>query len=248
MNRNGFSLIEIMISIAILAMISLMVVQTTTRSFQLKEDLGSEGEFNNSIKLAMNVVERDVSQVFTPLMMMPKSKADAAPMAAVPNPAPFWGGMMNPSGLRSSRFHGSERKMSFVTAAHERVYKDAKESFFEKVTYSIEADPKPDPGLEGTLALFRTTNTNVFDVDGDDRKTDKTYKLLSGIKSAQFKFFQRGKDVWQRSWDTESNEFKNHFPDAVEIMIDITGKRQLSYQGRFLYRLEAPIHGLFPST
>lgn len=251
MNRNGFSLIEIMISIAILALISIMVTQTTTKSFQLREDLANEGEFHNGIKLAMNVVERDITHVFSPQMMMVKPKNTEAQEAftqSAPNPAPFWGSVLDPSGIRSSRFQGQERKMSFITSAHERVYKDARESIFAKITYSIESDPKPEEGLEGTLALFRTINTNAFDVDGDDRKNDKTYKILSGIKSASFKYFQRGKDVWQRTWDTESNEYKNHFPDTVELFFEVTSPKKLSFQGRFHYRLEVPIHGIFPST
>lgn len=250
MNRDGFSLIEIMISVAILAMISLVVVQTTTRSFQLRDDLSAEGEFNNSIKLAMNVVERDISQVFSPLMLIPKPKTgeQQGPPASASNPPQFWGPIMNASGIRNSRFQGSERKMSFVASAYERVYKDAKESFFAKITYFVDADPKPEPGLEGTQALFRTINTNVFDVEGDDRKTDRTYKILTGIKSVTFKYFLRGKDIWQRSWDTESVDYKNHFPDSIEINLEVSGPRNMSHLGRYLYRLEVPIHGIFPST
>lgn len=250
MNRSGFSLIEVMISIAILALISVMIVQTTSRSFQLREDLASEGEFHNSIKLAMNVMERDITHVFSPLMMMIKPKASTEGTAIPvtnPNVSTFWGVPMDSSGLRNSRFQGQERKMSFISSSHERVYKDARESYFVKVTYNIEADPKPAPGQEGTLALFRTINTNAFDTEGDERKTDKTYRILAGIKSANFQYFQRGKDVWIKSWDTANKDFMNHFPDTVELLLDVLGPGQLSFQGRFHYRLEAPIHGIFPS-
>ncbi|MCM0605379.1 MAG: prepilin-type N-terminal cleavage/methylation domain-containing protein [Xanthomonadaceae bacterium] len=251
MNRKGFSLIEVMISIAILALISIMVTQTTTKSFQLREDLSVEGEFHNGIKLAMNVVERDITHVFSPLMMMIKAKTGEGQTPftqSAPNPGPFWGPALDEAGIRNSRFQGQEKKMSFITSSHERVYKDSRESLFAKITYNLEPDPKPAEGQEGTLALFRTVNTNAFEVDGDERKTDKTYKILSGIKSGSFKYFQRGKDIWQRSWDTEANEYKNHFPDTVELLLEVVGPRQLSFQGRYHYRLEEPIHGIFPST
>lgn len=251
MSNKGFSLIELMISIAILAFISIMVTQTTVRSFQLREDLATEGEFNNSIRLASGVMERDISQVFSPIMMMPKPNPSATPgmqqQTTAANPFPFWGNPTDASGVRSSRFQGTDRKMSFITASNERVYKDAKESIFAKITYSLEPDPKPEPGLEGTMALFRTINTRAFELELDE-KYDKTYKILAGIKSGAFKYFLRGRDIWQTSWDTESQDYRNHYPDTVEIQMEILGSRQMSFSGRYRYRLEVPIHGLFPST
>ena len=119
MNRKGFSLIEVMISIAILALISVMVTQTTSKSFQLREDLSVEGEFHNGIKLAMNVVERDITHVFSPLMMMIKPKAGEGQPSftqSAPNPAAFWGPALDEAGIRSSRFQGQEKKIGSQAA------------------------------------------------------------------------------------------------------------------------------------
>jgi prepilin-type N-terminal cleavage/methylation domain-containing protein len=65
----GFTLIEVLISIVILTFISLGIYQSTTETFHLREILSNEGDFYNSIRLSMNIMQRDISMIYSPTLM-----------------------------------------------------------------------------------------------------------------------------------------------------------------------------------
>ena len=61
----------------------------------------------------------------------------------------YWLGATEKSGLRLSRFVGTDTKMSFVVASHVRIYKDTPESDFAKISYEARArrGQQGNPGL-----------------------------------------------------------------------------------------------------
>src|SRR5690242_16028508 len=105
-NQSGFTLIEMMIALTILAVISVGVYNTTSSSFQLREKLETESDFYNSVRSALDKVGRDIIHLYTPqLSALPPSLAKQpnsnpnnqggfnAPqeMFDPGQPSPFWG-------------------------------------------------------------------------------------------------------------------------------------------------------------
>jgi prepilin-type N-terminal cleavage/methylation domain-containing protein len=159
----------------------------------------------------------------------------------------FWLPATDKTALRPSRFVGTERKLSFVAVSHIRIYKDAPESVFAKVTYDIERDEDDKSG--DTNVLVKTESTGVFDDDERrDRKQVHTFKLLHGIKKLRYRYWRKDKDRWETSWDSDKDDYKEKYPDLVEVTFEVTGPERLSFEGVYKLKPEIPLRGMDPSS
>jgi prepilin-type N-terminal cleavage/methylation domain-containing protein len=271
-SEAGFTLIEVLISVVVLTFISLGIYQLTTQTFRLRDSLSIEGEFYNSIRLAMNVLGRDVAAIYTPELMKPPTPqpsgnpAGGVVAAAPPDvdfqnllstdagrTTPFWLPAIEKSGLRPSHFIGTDLKISFLALSHVRIYRDAPDSIFAKISYELVHDENPGvPGVTDALMLVRTESTNAFD---DDDRRDRNYSrklpLLHGIKKLKYRYWKKDGTAtgkWDTSWDNEKEDYKGKFPDLVEVTFEVIGPEHLSFEGIYKFRPEVPLRGLDPST
>ena len=53
----------------ILSFISLGIYQMTTETYRLRDSLAAEGEFYNSIRMSMDIVQRDVASMYSPIIV-----------------------------------------------------------------------------------------------------------------------------------------------------------------------------------
>lgn len=256
--NKGFTLLEVLIAIMILAFISIAIFQTTTRSFELREDLKSESTFYNEIRLSMNIIDRDVAMLFNPLLMVPETSASPNPSQAqqqvVYNEEEFgrsihfWG-PPDRHGIRPMRFQGREDQMSFVALSNVRVYKDSPEAEFSAITFKLDDDPKandPDEGAVGGKILVKTASPNAFEEDEDKDKYKKIYPLMRGVQRLVFSYYYKEKDRWESSWDSDKPDFKNIYPDAIKVTIEVKGPKNLGFEGAFQMKPEVPQRGIDP--
>jgi prepilin-type N-terminal cleavage/methylation domain-containing protein len=262
---RGFTLLEVLIAIVLLIFISLAIFQATTGAYRLRDNLMHDGDFQNGLRLAVSVIERDIGMAFTPLSMKPSPAPSASATASasasssssssdayltdpdLQRSTEFWSGAVDNTGLRPSRFQGSEKKLSFVSASHLRVYKDAPESDFLKVTYTLDPDSSSE-AVEGTSILKRTIDTRAFDLEEKrDPKTIKTYSLLRGVSEFKWRFYSKAKQQWLASWDSDTTEPKNAFPELIELTVSIKGKRKQTLDGTYIFKVEVLQNGI-PKT
>jgi prepilin-type N-terminal cleavage/methylation domain-containing protein len=276
--ESGFTLLEILIVMAILVFISLGIYQATTQTFKLRESLQTEGEFYNSIRTSMRVIDRDVAQMYSPLMMIQNGPTPAPSVAPVAN-APiannsatgqtalssnaaaelqqgglYWSPAIDNTGLRPSHFVGTDKKFSFISSSHVRMYKDRPESEFAKITYEVKRDDQKstetDPDLSklsDLSVLTKTENVDAFEIDDfKDEKEGVVYPLLRGITKVKIDYYNKRAEQWETSWDSE--KVNNTYPDIIRMEIEVHGRSRLSFQGIYYFRPEAPLSGLNPST
>jgi prepilin-type N-terminal cleavage/methylation domain-containing protein len=267
-DTSGFTLLEVLISIVLLVVISLAIYNATTNTYALRDKLVNEGDFQNSIRLAMGLLERDVSQMYTPALMAPAAKPTGAPSgtpgspfgggsvdpgAGGPDPVEevqptqFWGDYVDKSGMRHMRLVGTSNKLSFVSLSHLRIHKDAPESEFLKVTYELQDDTERD-GLEGKV-LVKIASPNAFTEEDDKDKSKRSYRLVRGVKKLAFRYWRKDKDTsgWSTSWDSDSQDYKNIYPDLIEVTLEVAGNSRQSFEGVFKMRPEIPLRDLDPS-
>ncbi len=260
-DRAGFTLIEVLISMAVLVMLSLGIYQATTSTFRLRDSLQREGDFYNNIRLAMDILQRDITLLYSPTIMLPPANpAEAAPESReqvamkqllsgdLGQATDFWAPAVDSSGVRPSRFLGTDSKLSFISVSHLRVYKNATESEFARVSYELRRDETAAVGTDA-MVLVKTENTNAFEVeDRKDRAFIHTYPLLRGIKKLKYRYYRKDRDNWYNSWDSTTEDFKNIYPDIVEITVEVSAGPTLNFEGKYVFRPEVPLRGLDPST
>lgn len=158
----------------------------------------------------------------------------------------FWLGATDLTAIRPSRFVGTENRLSFVTAAHMRIYKNSEECEYAKVVYELRDEKGSELG-EGTKVLVKVEDPDVFD-DGDKKgKAAKIYPLLSGVKKFSFRYYRRDKKAWERTWDTNRDDMKGLYPDLIELTLEVAGLSRLSFKGVYMFKPETPFYGIDPT-
>lgn len=228
LNAAGFSLLEIMVAITILAFISFAVSQATIRTFKVNDGLNDEYDRTMNMNLSLEVFERDYQHLYSPKYQTKKNNdeandipAAARPVAIQSEPAYFWSAPVRPDGLRRSRLQGSATKISFITNGHQRFMKDAIESDMLAVVWEI----IPDPDKQGTFQLIRSATTNAFIYESNLLEDDigKPTVVLSNIANGKFEYYREDNKTWEAQWDSESSYLKdsNRFPDLVAIRLEL---------------------------
>mgnify|MGYP001570413185 FL=1 len=261
-NNSGLSLIEVLIAMAILAFISVRIYEITTRTFALREYLAQEGDFYNSVRLSMNILGRDIASIYSPLFILPEKAATPPGQTASTDPnearlqtelamgmgdlgrvTTFWLGALDKTGVRPSRFIGSDSKISFVAVSHMRVYRDTKESNFARIVYQLEPDSENKEHPDARV-LVKFESSNAFDDDEKNELGNLKTPLLHGIKKLQFRFFKKEKEETVRAWDNEKEEFLKMFPDKVLVDLEAYGPGSLTFEGTYAFRPEIPFRPL----
>ncbi len=258
----GFTLLEVLISMAVLVMISFAIYQATTETFKLRETLAIEGNFFNGIRLSITIIQRDISLIFSPLALLPETQAKSignsgnqGNLGHPLNPdeqdrnSLYWSPAANTNGIRPSHFVGTEDKVSFVSLSHIRIYKDSPESEIAKISYELKKDEK-NTDNPGTLVLVKTESPNAFASDDIKDTLSRSYELLHGISKLTYTYYQREGNTWKnlRSWDSDKEETKNIIPDIIEIKLEVKGPKNLNFEGKYKFRPEIPLNGLNHST
>lgn len=231
----GFTLIELLIAITILSFISLGVYRGTAQSFSIRENLERDNDFYNSIRAALDVIGRDLIHLYNPQAAAfpgdsgknvyddpnnPDAKNQVPPPPGFPlnEGMAFWSVPVNPSGLRFSRFNGTDTELSFVSSSHVRLYRDSRECELVKIKYTLE---EPKTMGKGKI-LTKSEDIDIFN-DPNSSETEVKYPLLSNVKSLKFRYLDSRKDAWNTRWDSASVDFKNIYPTVVEITVEVAG-------------------------
>ncbi len=257
--QDGFTVLEVLISIFLLVIISFAIYQSTTETYKLRDVLSHEGEFYNTVRLSMSVFQRDLENAYSPLTLSPEPTSSASPsplggggggsVDTEPQentPNEYYASSRDRHGIRPSRLHGTESVLTWISSSNLRMYRDSRESEFLKVKYELVGEKDPDYPT-GLKMLVRTVSPDAFEYDEDKDQSRKRYTLLHGIKSWKYRYYSREKKQWLGSWDSDSSDYKNLLPDLVEIQLEVEAPKGLNFSGAYQFRPETPLNGL-PST
>ncbi len=169
----------------------------------------------------------------------------------------FWGPLLDASGIRASRFKGTDSSMSFVSSSHLRIYSQKRESIYSKIKYELIKQPT-NPNLTkeqnekfaSLYALVKIENPRAFDLeDPKDANYVETYIVLNNIKKLSFRYFKRDEKEPVKEWDSEGQEEgqKRAFPLAVEMTVNLIGPKDRTMDATVMFYLETP-NDILPKT
>jgi general secretion pathway protein J len=217
--ERGFTLMEIMIAVAITAMMGAIVAMSFHTSFHAKEEVEGEIEYYRMVRTAMSRMAREIGSAYVSDRYDPTKYRD--------------------QNDRPSNFIGERDHLTFTSFAHQRLYTDAKESDQMVVEYSVKAST--EKGAHGRMDLIRRENPIVQD-HMDRGGTEDV--LFEGIKKIEFSYWDTDKQEWTRDWDTRRLDRKTILPTRVRIILyatDENGKDvQYTTQTRIMLNTELP--------
>ncbi|MBL8957642.1 MAG: prepilin-type N-terminal cleavage/methylation domain-containing protein [Myxococcaceae bacterium] len=217
--KHGFTLLEIVIAVAVTAFIGLTLSFAFNSTAGTKEIMESQAERYRMLRTAMNRMEREISAAFISDRYDAKRYRDAFD--------------------RPSNFIGTREKLLFTSLAHQRLYADAKESDQMVVEYQIK--PSTEKGRRSRNDLFRREKPLLE--ERMDRGGNEDV-LFEGAKKVEFQYWDTEKKQWVDEWDTRRAEKKGILPTRVKFTLtaeDETGK-EVKYmtQARIMLNTEFP--------
>jgi general secretion pathway protein J len=204
----GFSLLEVLVAMAIFSMVALITVQGTTSGFKVDKSVTTETEFYQNIRTALWQIERDISLAF-----------HASPDTKLGDYYRRQTSIDNGVAVQykpSSFFIGTAEKLNFSSSSHKRMYKDTKETDTCEIGLFTQSD-------EDDLAILTLRKRESTFIDHEFDEGGIIFKLLDNVNSVKFRYFTRkgfgAEGKWLEKWDSTDGEFRFLFPEAVEVSI-----------------------------
>ncbi|WP_257458658.1 type II secretion system protein GspJ [Archangium lipolyticum] len=218
-SARGFTLMEVMIAVAITALMGAMVGMAFQTGFHAKEVVEGEADHYREVRVAMNRMAREIGSAFV------SDRYDAR--------------RYRDQNDRPTNFVGEEDRLLFTTFAHQRMYTDAKESDQAIVEYFVQSST--ERGAGSRQDLMRRVNPNVEDRMDRGGTTDV---LFEGVKQLELSYWDADRKEWVDEWDTRRVEHKSKLPTRVRITVvalDETNKEvRYTTQTRVMLNTELP--------
>lgn len=191
-NSRGFTLLEVMVAVTILAGMSLAMYGASSMMIDNKDVVEHRDERNHSVSFALNKLAEDLNSAFfvkSQDLLGSKFEGEVA-------------------------FQGQEERLDFSSFTHLRYIKDAKETDMAEISYYLVNDPEePDRRI-----LMRREATVL---DKNPQEGGKAYPLLEHVRSIRFEYLPVGTQEYKGEWDTTSVDSANKLPRAVRITLEV---------------------------
>jgi prepilin-type N-terminal cleavage/methylation domain-containing protein len=235
MTNRGFTLIETIITLMIMAVLTTMAARTIQQAFRAKAKIQDQIDLVGQVKDALRFMEHDVNLAYHYLDLQveeaeelkkaqARAKASATPTAnPIPTSTPT-SPAQNPNRVDpTTHFIGKEDAMHFVTMNSVRFVKDSPQADFGEVSYFLDSCKyRSDKRFEDGKCLFRRFSPIV---DKDPTKGGSITQLLPDVTEFTLKFYSRVQKDWRSDWNSKEDggdaNTKGRYPEAVEVNLTV---------------------------
>ena len=221
--EQGFTIIEVILAVGLLATVSVSLFVTMSRSFKVKDNLTVLSERYHEGRQVMRRITRELRMSF--LKAQPPEEVQEEGPAVL------------------TRFLGEEDEIYFANTAHIRLRSEGRESDQAEVAYFLKR-PSYDTPYRGPT-LFRRESRRV-----DDRpeKGGSIWPVVDGVKTFKLEYWDDSKEIgdnaWQRSWDSDDNQL---LPARVRVTLELErlGTRQtVRFVGQAAPKIRRPVQSI----
>lgn len=235
-SNKGFTLIEVLIAILILSFISLGAYKMIDESTDTKDRVTTEDRNLMSTLTAMNRIEADFNEIYSPLYSFPKQtvQTNNDPYADTNTSfnSTFEGKTTN--GMKIPNITSEEKgSITFLSRVNRRKIAETKESDFVWIKYSVKATQDEEDRKIGGYDLIRQTiSTDPFQ-QSLNWSDVKEQVVLSNLKSFEFQFYDEKNKKYVTSL-SDLNENKNNLRNIKVLFTWVNGdKNEFKYEKVF---------------
>lgn len=233
-DEDGFTLIEVMVALAILAALSLLTSQALKSAVdnraQAAADISREAKVTDAVRIMKSDIatafhHRDIHTTMINQIRAGGAAGATPPPGAAQAPPPGSPGAA-PTPRIVTGFVGEKDSVYFTALANVRVVKDTPESAQAKVGYFVKACKVP--GSDGkpvsSRCLYRALSPIL---DEDVTRPGPETVLLENVEEFALRYLGPGKEDFQDQWKTGGAGdavTRDNFPFAVEITLKTHNK------------------------
>lgn len=193
MRRRAFTLIEVMVAVALLVLIGAVVVGTLRNSLAARDLLAENDAVQQSARVALERLSSELR-----LAYLTDSTSAVNTYRTV--------------------FEGQDQdpvdQLWFATLAHRPLYKNVHECDQTEITLWSEPDPE-NPSLQ--VLLHREAPR----IDEEPDKAGVVLPLAHGVRSFDLRYLDGQSGEWKEQWSTQGIETPNRLPRAVKLVLVI---------------------------
>ncbi|HLU47528.1 MAG TPA: type II secretion system protein GspJ, partial [Planctomycetota bacterium] len=191
--RAGVTLIEVMIAITIFGIVGSLVYSTFIQTARQKTRIEETLDRHHVIEAALERMARELSMAFVSTQVNPQGSLQ----------------------VTSTAFIGTDRgrrdRIDFTSFSHQRLFRDARESDQNEISYFLASDPN-DPG--GTVLARREQNR----IDEDPTRGGIVQVLIEGVDEFELEYLDPTTQLWITRWDSTSAAGQLHrLPTQMKI-------------------------------
>jgi len=197
--QAGLTLVELMISLGLLATMMFLAWSATRGTITIKKSLEKTQVRNHEIRVGMALMVRDISSAYLSANENTNATSD------------------NRRTLFVGKSSSTVDQLRFSTLAHSPMWANANESEQTQIQYLAESDPDDS----GTTNLVRREQRRLSSENYKNELAEFDI-VLHNIKRVRFEYWDwRDKD-WKERWDsTQADAERNRLPTRVRITIEV---------------------------
>jgi prepilin-type N-terminal cleavage/methylation domain-containing protein len=192
--RSGFTLIEVIVAVALLTMIGAVVVGTLRNSLRARDLLAQNDGVQQSARVALERVSQELRLAYLTSATSAVNTYQTVFIAQDEDPVDsLW----------------------FTTLSHRPMYRGTHECDQTEITLWAEPDPE-NPSLQVLLHREAPRIDEEPDIDG------VVLPLAHGVKRFDLRFLDGTNGEWLEEWSTISTETPNRLPRAIKVVLVIS--------------------------
>ena len=215
--RRGFTLLEIILAVSVLALVGTMIYggfsQTALNKARIEEDV----DHSRIIHMALARMARELTMAFVSTHVNPSLDLRVVDTAFI------------------GKDNGKDDRIDFTSFSHRRLYRNARESDQNEISYFVTEHPD-DPGV---LVLARREQNRI---DEDPRRGGKSQILVENVEEFNVEYFDPLLTDWVQTWNTEDMLAQpNRLPTQVRIRLAVKDPRRRGETQAFGTRVMIPL-------
>jgi prepilin-type N-terminal cleavage/methylation domain-containing protein len=252
-NQKGFSLLEVILAITILATLAVISTQAITRALRARDKIQAEVEDVSALRDSLRMFRQDITLAFHHRDFEKELNDLAAKSASsttlVPGNAPTPAVAPPPRQTKrhdpGTDFVGDESNVNLVTLNSGRMSSAVVQADFIEVGYSLR-----DCNNLTTNKTSRCLYRRVQNIIDEDVKTGgNEIVMLENVSEFKLRYIGETKQDWVNEWNSTASSSdggtRGRYPDAVEVSLTI----ERLFEGKtksYSMQLVVPIH--FPNN
>jgi general secretion pathway protein J len=218
---RGLTLLEVMVAVAILAMVALLTYGAFDGLSRGKKNLGRINDRYHQGRAAVERITRELSSAFIS-MHQPATEAQIRRLTI------FAGSNGSPAD-----------RLDFTSFSHRRLVKDAHESDQNEVSYF----GSPDPNVSGKVDLARREAATI---DLEPKRGGEVNVLAEDIESFELRYLDATTGMWTETWDSsQATGQPGRLPFEIKITLalksGVDGK-PVTFTTKVAMPMQAPLN------
>ena len=194
--RRGFTLIEVMVALGIMAVIAMITFGVLAGTLNTRDYLDESDLVDRSARVALGRITHELQLAFL-----------TENVTAVNTYRTVFIGKDN----------NDTDEVWFASMSHHRTLRDSRECDQAEITIWTEPDPN---GEGGDLVLLHRESERV---DHEPDKNGVVLPLATGLKRFNLRYLDPTTNQWKDDWDTTGVDTANRLPRAIEVTLVLEG-------------------------